>query len=261
MKKAIKLVLVYILMQLLALLTVIPIDLLIQFFVQHKPITADTTLSSWTTLTVMFLGFAYMALYLCQKHYLDDDGRIYSPTSPTFLLLSLLAGLSAIYLVDLLTSFLSFLPDINASTFSLLESSLLGVLCLVIAGPIIEELLFRGAITRELLRRYSPRVAIIWSAVLFGVAHINPTQVVPAVLIGLLLAWVFVKTRSLIPGILIHIVNNALSVGLGILYPEADSLTGLLSPVWMWAGAVIAIVVLVVTLRKIARYRTPDLAL
>ena len=80
-----------------------------------------------------------------------------------------------------------------------------------ITGPILEEVLFRGIILDGFLNRYKPGKAIFWSALLFGLFHMNPWQFIPAFLIGLLLGYIYLKTRSLIPVIFIHIINNSFS--------------------------------------------------
>ena len=101
--------------------------------------------------------------------------------------------------------------------------------CNSIVGPVLEELLFRGAITKALLQQYNPTKAILISALLFGVFHINPAQILPAFLIGILLAWTYYKTVVVIPCIFMHILNNSLSVYLSIKYPEAENMDDLIS--------------------------------
>jgi len=95
-------------------------------------------------------------------------------------------------------------------------------LMVVIAAPICEEWLCRGVITKGLLRHGSPLRAILWSAFIFAVIHMNPWQAVPAFILGMLLGYVYWKTRSLIPCIFIHFVNNGFSFLLLYLFPEAD---------------------------------------
>ncbi len=80
-----------------------------------------------------------------------------------------------------------------------------------ITGPILEELLFRGLILDGFLNRYKPGKAIFWSAFLFGLFHLNPWQFIPGFMIGLLLGYIYLKTRSLTTAILMHIVNNTFS--------------------------------------------------
>jgi len=78
----------------------------------------------------------------------------------------------------------------------------------VIVGPICEEIIFRGIIEEGFLQTYSPNKAILFSAMIFGGIHLVPLQVLSAFLAGLLLGWIYWKTRSLWIVIVLHIVNN-----------------------------------------------------
>ena len=83
------------------------------------------------------------------------------------------------------------------------------IITVVIAAPILEEILCRGVILKGLLKNYSPYKAILISAIFFGVIHMNPWQALPAFCGGLFLGWVFYKTQSVIPGMFIHMTINA----------------------------------------------------
>ncbi|TAE32213.1 MAG: CPBP family intramembrane metalloprotease [Cytophagales bacterium] len=85
------------------------------------------------------------------------------------------------------------------------------IITAVLAAPILEEILLRGIVLDGFLKRYSPTKAIIWSAVLFGVMHLIPLQALNAFFLGLAMGWVYYRTCSLWPVILMHFVNNALS--------------------------------------------------
>ncbi len=79
---------------------------------------------------------------------------------------------------------------------------------MVIAAPVLEELIFRGIILEGLLKKYSPLTSIIISSLLFGIAHFNPWQFVIGLIIGIFSGWVYYKTRSLMPSIIIHAAAN-----------------------------------------------------
>jgi len=81
-------------------------------------------------------------------------------------------------------------------------------IALVVIAPIAEEMLFRGLIFREFARRYSMRHAIFGSAALFALFHLNPWQAVVAFPIGVIAAWLVLRTGSIIPGIVLHAVLN-----------------------------------------------------
>ena len=83
------------------------------------------------------------------------------------------------------------------------------IVTVALVAPIVEELLFRGVILDGLLKNYSPTKAILWSAVIFGVAHLNPYQFISAFIIGILMGWVYWRTGSLLLCIIIHFINNS----------------------------------------------------
>lgn len=115
------------------------------------------------------------------------------------------------------------LPDIMEQTFLIWKDYPLGIVAIAIMAPILEELLFRGAIMKHLLAQGKrPQVAILISALIFGLVHINPAQVLFAFMFGILLGWVLFHSGSLFPCILIHFINNSISVILMYLYGADD---------------------------------------
>ncbi len=90
-------------------------------------------------------------------------------------------------------------------------SSVWSFISIVVAAPILEELLFRGIILDGHLKIYPPQMAIGWSAFFFGFFHMNPWQFLLAFALGVLLGWVYYRTRSLLPCIAIHAFNNGAS--------------------------------------------------
>ena len=100
-----------------------------------------------------------------------------------------------------------------------------GYVAVGILAPLAEEVVFRGAILRILLGIMSKKnhwVAIIISAAIFGVVHANLAQFVNALLMGLLLGWMYYRTGSLVPGILLHWVNNTMAYVLANIMPQSD---------------------------------------
>lgn len=86
--------------------------------------------------------------------------------------------------------------------------SIFTFLMVVVAAPILEELIFRGIILDGLLRRYTPLKAILMSAFLFGVVHLNPWQFITAMILGTFAGWLYYKTKNLTLPILMHATNN-----------------------------------------------------
>jgi membrane protease YdiL (CAAX protease family) len=81
----------------------------------------------------------------------------------------------------------------------------------VIAAPILEEILFRGIILDGFLKNYKPTPSILVSAILFAVIHANVAQSIGALVIGAVFGWIYFKTQSIIPSIILHALVNGIS--------------------------------------------------
>lgn len=55
---------------------------------------------------------------------------------------------------------------------------------------------------------YSPKKAIAFSAIIFGILHLNPFQVSVTIILGLFLGWIFLKTKSIGNTIILHFTAN-----------------------------------------------------
>ena len=104
---------------------------------------------------------------------------------------------------------------------SIIEVVLLLISTAVIPG-IVEEIMFRGIILTN-LSPYGKGMAIVCSALLFGLMHMNPSQFFYTTLMGLILGYIYVRTRSIWICIIIHFTNNALGVVQQIIYQCNDT--------------------------------------
>ncbi len=75
-----------------------------------------------------------------------------------------------------------------------------------------QRLSFRGLVLEGLARRWSARWAVLGSAALFGLVHLPILpQMVNAFVIAIVMGYIYLMTRSLIPVIIIHAINNGLA--------------------------------------------------
>ena len=81
------------------------------------------------------------------------------------------------------------------------------ILAMVVA-PIGEEILFRGVMLRGFRSVYGPTKGVLYSALLFGLVHLNPYQFVAGFLLGLFLGFLYVRTDSLVLPVIAHAVYN-----------------------------------------------------
>ncbi len=110
-------------------------------------------------------------------------------------------------------------PSVEKLFEKVLSKDVLSIITITVVAPIIEELLCRGIVLRGLLKNYTPNKAILTSALFFALIHLNPWQALPAFFTGLFLGWVFYKTKSVIPGIIIHATNNSIAM-LFLFFPK-----------------------------------------
>jgi uncharacterized protein len=88
------------------------------------------------------------------------------------------------------------------------------VILIVILAPISEEICFRGMLFGG-LRRKLPRIpAALIAGLIFGALHATtgPTAVPPLIVFGFLLCLLYEKTGSIVPGIVLHLLNNSVAL-------------------------------------------------
>lgn len=83
-----------------------------------------------------------------------------------------------------------------------------------IVAPILEELIFRGYLLK-LFQKYGVWVSILASATLFGIMHAEFTQIIPAILAGLVLGYAYYKTDDIRVPIIMHLINNVIAYTTG----------------------------------------------
>ncbi|MDR1670969.1 MAG: CPBP family intramembrane metalloprotease [Alistipes sp.] len=136
------------------------------------------------------------------------------------------------------------------------------ILMVVLAAPVLEELFFRGLLLETLSRKWRPWAAVLASAAVFSVVHIIPTQMVNALVIGIVWGYLYLISRSLVVVIIIHSINNGLAYLsrelAGTQLTSTRELVGNDTIYWILyaASAVIFVVSTVLMARSVARRDT-----
>jgi len=138
---------------------------------------------------------------------------------------TLLLGISSNVLTIVFISFLpiekltpeyeELMESINGGNFII---TLLGV---GIAGPFIEEVVFRGLIYNELKRHMRIMPAVVIQALLFGIYHLNVVQGIYAFLLGIILALALNWTGTIWSSILIHFSFNTFNIAISYFADES----------------------------------------
>lgn len=149
----------------------------------------------------------------------------------------------------------------------------INLIFVAIIAPIVEELLFRKIICGKLLP-YGELTAVICSAIIFGFAHENFFQLFYATFIGIILAYIYIKTGKLRYTVFIHIFINLVfgvfsseisryalekleAAGDNILLQLAASLPIILLNLFMYSLTIVGVVIFFVKLKKISLNPTP----
>lgn len=96
------------------------------------------------------------------------------------------------------------------------------VLCLAIVPAVCEEWFFRGLLLQSLRQKNRDWVAIVLSGLAFGLFHfvvessVAPLRFFVTAALGMVLAWVCLRSGSLWPGILLHAINNGILTSLAL---------------------------------------------
>lgn len=169
-------------------------------------------IAKWT----MVIGFMLIAVLFFGKSYVNlSFGRIERRIVWPAIGMSVLIAVAQLLITISVLSLLDvdfFYQGEEMERRQQLFSGIAGALFVVASGPIIEEIGFRGLLLDGLLKtRCRPWIAILISAVAFGLVHGLWAPFVTATLFGLLAGWLYWRTGSIIPGLIIHIANNSLT--------------------------------------------------
>lgn len=159
------------------------------------------------------LSTAAVGIHLLAGKYVGLDRKTWGYYSSLKLLVTSVVFILAMGLWTNYFNELADLPNNMEAAFDMMMHHPLGIVAIVIMAPIVEELLFRGAIQGHLLRQWKhPAGAIVLSSLIFGLVHGNWVQAPFAFVTGLALGWMYYRTGSLLPGMLMHFVNNGTAV-------------------------------------------------
>lgn len=228
------------------------------FMLQFRSVTGLDWEDLWGFTTIVGNGVLFSVLmYFKQQRYAD---LLHPSTSSVASTLGVLA-LPVLMLVPglvVLGSAMQYLlvalfpmSSSEERMFEFMTSGVGSILMVCIIRPALEEMLFRGVILRSFLNQYSRKFSIIASSVIFGVVHFNVYQFFIGLGIGLVLGWLYDRTRSLWPGILLHTAYNST-----LMWIYAADTTANVSDTWLPspASAVIMLAISVVgalLLRKV----------
>lgn len=111
---------------------------------------------------------------------------------------------------------------------SMMQTGLLSTAVTVcVLAPVMEEFLFRRIVLCSLARRMSGWKALLLSSLMFAAAHFNLWQALPAFILGCLLGWICLRTGNWWASVLLHALNNSLTIAVSVFFGPDVALTPL----------------------------------
>lgn len=163
----------------------------------------------------------------------NKNVSIYLPkrSAPKYGALFVVGSIGAGYLINLLINLLfpAFVEFFSVDAAISADNPLDVILCIVMMAvlpAILEEWAFRGILLKTMLP-YGRGGAIVISSILFGLAHLDPPRIIFATAFGLILGICYEYTGSLLISMLIHFINNSISV-IATLVPQDSPIIVLL---------------------------------
>ena len=103
------------------------------------------------------------------------------------------------------------IPDkaLGEGVFRLANIAVIGII-----GPLAEEVFFRGFLLAGLVASLGTMRGVVAASIIFAVAHFSLGSMIPIFVTGMLLSWLYLRTRSLWPPLVAHAAQNLIALAL-----------------------------------------------
>jgi hypothetical protein len=130
----------------------------------------------------------------------------------------LVFGYGIIFIHNLILMALGFdtQGDAIVEVFELLQNPFWFFLVGAVLAPVVEEICFRGFLFQGFRARYGWITSMLLTSTIFAIAHLNLASLIPTFILGNLLAYLYQRTNSIWPGVILHVLIN--TFGLALVY-------------------------------------------
>ncbi len=189
---------------------------------------SETRISAfWDTawgylIQALFMNVAFVIIFIWYYKRRNKQTIIQKPTKPTLKYFGycVLLGVGTLFLLSGVLNYFQLICDKIGLEAGVLPYSIdsfgtyiISLISLAVLPAICEELLFRGVITTA-LKPKGKMFAVVVSSIIFSIFHFSPSQLIYPICFGLILGIVYLRTNNIIFPILLHFVNNALSISI-----------------------------------------------
>lgn len=221
----------------------------------NMPIEDVMQSSSMDTITLILGNLLIAALFIKRKYVkLPSFGQNGSNNSPTSVyLMAMLMSLVSILPLNLFVSALN-INDYSEAVATNEQLSFASIIGIGILAPLAEEIVFRGGIEEKLLQwKTNPWIGILISAFMFAILHFYPSLIIGTFISGILLGWVYYKTRNVMVCFGMHMVNNSVSCVIDYISPDSSFYADIMNQTRFIIIAIFCVLILVALINKFRR--------
>ncbi|PGV51165.1 CPBP family intramembrane metalloprotease [Bacillus cereus] len=159
---------------------------------------------------MFWIGFKFKRYNISFKTYLSKPSSFSFRKIFASAIMTMIFGLGMLLLIVMVFSLIPKSTSLEDTNEIVKTQSMWFVLMKAITlsfiAPICEEILFRGFILSRFTYKFGIKKAVIFSSICFGVLHLN--NVFGTTIFGIISCLMYLKTKSLFPSIIAHMVNN-----------------------------------------------------
>ncbi len=131
------------------------------------------------------------------------------------------------------------------------EYMVLAMVYAIIIAPIVEELIFRRILLNK-LRRFGDLPAMLITGIAFGIFHFNLAQFFYAAVLGILFAFITIRTNRIVYAMVLHMLMNFIGAGLAPIATSSQNKLGLsLVVLWFFATMVIGSILFILNVKRV----------
>lgn len=223
--------------------------------------------STWFDIAVTAIGVAGVGLplfaLLMKRLPNSESGKVERLSFGRFVKYFFIS-IAALYLSSFVSTFINYFIGLmrgewitNPVEDLVFNSNMVvNILYISIIGPIVEELIFRK-ILLDKLRRFGDLPAILLTGIAFGLFHMNLSQFLYAATLGILFAYITIRTNTVLYSIILHMMINFIGSGLAPLVLLSENAKAMvLMSVFVYGAMTIGIVLFITNISKINLNKT-----
>lgn len=191
----------------------------------------DDTFSFWSLNSIISILMFFIAglFYIKIRRLSLNSLFVFNKIKFSKLICLVLVGLSVSVFANYVASIIdTIFTSLNLDAGGSVETEAMTIpdiaiyfISVALVPALVEEFAFRGIIMGS-LRKYGDAVALFVSSAIFGAFHGNFIQIPFAFILGLAMGFIALYSNSLLPGIIVHFLNNGMSVFFDVLVQNSE---------------------------------------